>query len=45
MCFDLGFAIRARGDTRNFLNGQLSNDMRQLDATHSQLASVQPRGG
>ncbi len=32
--------IRARGqDTKNFLNGQLSNDVRQLDATHSQLAS------
>ncbi len=38
--------IRARGeDTRNFLNGQLSNDVRQLDATHSQLASwCSPKG-
>jgi len=38
--------IRARGkDTINFLNGQLSNDIRQLDATHSQLASwCSPKG-
>ena len=38
--------IRARGDdTQNFLNGQLSNDVRQLDATHSQLASwCSPKG-
>ena len=38
--------IRARGDdTLNFLNGQLSNDLRQLDAAHSQLASwCSPKG-
>ncbi|MBI3571734.1 MAG: folate-binding protein YgfZ [Gammaproteobacteria bacterium] len=38
--------IRARGeDTKNFLNGQLSNDVRQMDATHSQLASwCSPKG-
>ena len=38
--------IRAHGaDTQNFLNGQLSNDVRQLDATHSQLASwCSPKG-
>ena len=38
--------IRARGgDTQNFLNGQLSNDIRQLDAVHSQLASwCSPKG-
>lgn len=38
--------IRARGaDTQSFLNGQLSNDVRQLDATHSQLASwCSPQG-
>lgn len=38
--------IRARGaDTQNFLNGQLSNDVRQLDAAHSQLASwCSPKG-
>jgi folate-binding protein YgfZ len=38
--------IRARGDdAQNFLNGQLSNDLRQLDATHSQLASwCSPKG-
>ena len=38
--------IRARGDdVINFLNGQLSNDIRQLDATHSQLASwCNPKG-
>jgi len=38
--------IRARGaDTQNFLNGQLSNDMRRLDATHSQLAAwCSPKG-
>jgi folate-binding protein YgfZ len=38
--------IRARDDdTQNFLNGQLSNDIRQLDATHSQLASwCSPKG-
>ena len=38
--------IRARGDdTQNFLNGQLSNDIRQLDAAHSQLASwCSPKG-
>jgi len=38
--------IRVRGeDTQNFLNGQLSNDIRQLDATHSQLASwCSPKG-
>lgn len=38
--------IRARGaDTQSFLNGQLSNDLRRLDATHSQLASwCSPKG-
>ena len=38
--------IRARGDDAlNFLNGQLSNDLRQLDAAHSQLASwCSPKG-
>jgi len=38
--------IRARGaDTQNFLNGQLSNDIRRLDATHSQLAAwCSPKG-
>jgi folate-binding protein YgfZ len=38
--------IRARGtDTQNFLNGQLSNDLRLLDATHSQLAAwCSPKG-
>lgn len=38
--------IRARGaDTQNFLNGQLSNDVRQLTATHSQLTSwCSPKG-
>ncbi len=38
--------IRARGDdTLNFLNGQLSNDIRQLDATRSLLASwCSPKG-
>ncbi len=38
--------IRARGDdTLNFLNGQLSNDIRQLDATRSQLAAwCNPKG-
>ncbi|MHB8743256.1 MAG: CAF17-like 4Fe-4S cluster assembly/insertion protein YgfZ [Sulfuricaulis sp.] len=38
--------IRARGsDTQNFLNGQLSNDIRLLDASHSQLASwCSPQG-
>lgn len=38
--------IRARGaDTQNFLNGQLSNDVRRLDATHSQLAAwCSPKG-
>jgi hypothetical protein len=38
--------IRARGaDSQNFLNGQLSNDMRRLDATHSQLAAwCSPKG-
>ena len=38
--------IRARGaDTLNFLNGQLSNDIRLVDATHSQLASwCSPKG-
>jgi folate-binding protein YgfZ len=38
--------IRARGaDTQNFLNGQLSNDIRQLDGTHSQLAAwCSPKG-
>ncbi|MDO8703625.1 MAG: hypothetical protein Q7J84_01625, partial [Sulfuricaulis sp.] len=38
--------IRAHGDdTLNFLNGQLSNDIRQLDAAHSQLASwCSPKG-
>lgn len=38
--------LRARGDDAlNFLNGQLSNDVRQLDATHSQLASwCSPKG-
>jgi hypothetical protein len=38
--------IRARGaDTQNFLNGQLSNDIRRLDVTHSQLAAwCSPKG-
>jgi folate-binding protein YgfZ len=38
--------IRARGsDAQNFLNGQLSNDVRQLDAAHSQLAAwCNPKG-
>ncbi len=38
--------IRARGaDALSFLNGQLSNDIRLLDATHSQLASwCSPKG-
>ena len=38
--------IRARGpDTQNFLNGQLSNDIRKLDAAHSQLAAwCSPKG-
>ena len=38
--------IQARGaDTQNFLNGQLSNDLRRLDATHSQLAAwCSPKG-
>lgn len=38
--------IRARGaDTQNFLNGQLSNDLRRLDTTHSQLAAwCNPKG-
>ncbi|MCR4301074.1 MAG: folate-binding protein YgfZ [Sulfuricaulis sp.] len=38
--------IRARGaDTQSFLNGQLSNDLRLLDATHSQLAAwCSPKG-
>ncbi len=38
--------IRARGvDTQNFLNGQLSNDLRLLDSTHSQLAAwCSPKG-
>ena len=38
--------IRARGsDAQNFLNGQLSNDIRRLDAAHSQLASwCSPKG-
>jgi len=38
--------IRARGnDVQDFLNGQLSNDVRQLDATHSQLAAwCSPKG-
>ncbi|MHB1140889.1 MAG: CAF17-like 4Fe-4S cluster assembly/insertion protein YgfZ [Sulfuricaulis sp.] len=38
--------ICARGaDTQNFLNGQLSNNMRRLDATHSQLAAwCSPKG-
>lgn len=38
--------IRARGgDVQSFLNGQLSNDVRQLDATHSQLAAwCSPKG-
>ena len=38
--------IRARGnDVQSFLNGQLSNDVRQLDATHSQLAAwCNPKG-
>jgi hypothetical protein len=38
--------IRARGeDAKNFLNGQLSNDVRLLDATHSQLAAwCSPQG-
>jgi len=38
--------IRARGaDALNFLNGQLSNDVRQLDESRSQLASwCSPKG-
>jgi tRNA-modifying protein YgfZ len=38
--------IRARGaDALNFLNGQLSNDIRQTDPAHSQLASwCSPKG-
>jgi folate-binding protein YgfZ len=38
--------IRARGgEAQTFLNGQLSNDIRQLDAAHSQLASwCSPKG-
>ncbi|MCR4347258.1 MAG: folate-binding protein YgfZ [Sulfuricaulis sp.] len=38
--------IRARGaDTQNFLNGQFSNDLRSLDATHNQLSSwCSPKG-
>ena len=38
--------IRARGnDAQNFLNGQLSNDVRLLDAAHSQLAAwCSPKG-
>lgn len=38
--------IRARGaDTQNFLNGQLSNDVRQLTAVATQLASwCSPKG-
>ena len=38
--------IRARGgDAQNFLNGQLSSDVRQVDATHSQLAAwCSPKG-
>jgi folate-binding protein YgfZ len=38
--------IRARSDeAQNFLNGQLSNDIRLLDAAHSQLASwCSPKG-
>jgi folate-binding protein YgfZ len=38
--------IRASGaDALNFLNGQLSNDIRQLDATRSQLAAwCSPKG-
>jgi folate-binding protein YgfZ len=38
--------IRARGaDTQNFLQGQLSNDIRLVDATHSQLSSYNtPKG-
>lgn len=38
--------VRARGtDTMTFLQGQLSNDIRQLDASHSQLSSYStPKG-
>ena len=38
--------IRARGaDVQNFLNGQFSNDLKQLDAAHSQLAAwCSPKG-
>jgi folate-binding protein YgfZ len=38
--------IRAHGaEAQNFLNGQLSNDVRRLDATHSQLAAwCSPQG-
>jgi folate-binding Fe-S cluster repair protein YgfZ len=38
--------IRARGDDAlNFLNGQLSNDIKALDPAHSQLASwCSPKG-
>jgi len=38
--------IRARGDdATTFLNGQLSNDIKAVDATHSQLASwCSPKG-
>ena len=41
-----GALIRAQGDDAlTFLNGQLSNDVRQLDAAHSQLASwCSPKG-
>jgi hypothetical protein len=38
--------IRARGaEVQNFLNGQFSNDLKQLDAAHSQLAAwCSPKG-
>ncbi len=38
--------IRARGaDVQTFLNGQFSNDLKQLDAVHSQLAAwCSPKG-
>ena len=38
--------IRATGaDVQNFLNSQFSNDLKQLDATHSQLAAwCSPKG-
>lgn len=42
---DLSF-LRARGvEAKDFLNGQLSNDVKMLDASHSQLAAwCSPKG-